>query len=195
MPRRIVIIEGHPDPSEERFGHALAEAYAGGALAGGHAVRRVHLAALDVPLLRSSDDWSDGAVPPGLVPGQEAVAWADHIVLLYPLWLGTMPALLKAWLEQCLRPGFAFDPPTPDGRWRKRLKGRSARVVVTMGMPAIAYRWFFRAHSLKSLERNILKFTGIGPIRESLVGSIESADGRHRQGWLKKMHRYGERGD
>jgi hypothetical protein len=27
-----------------------------------------------------------------------------------------------------------------------------------MGMPAAVYRWFYRAHSLKSLERNILGF-------------------------------------
>ena len=78
---------------------------------------------------------------------------------IYPLWLGTMPAALKALLEQSLRPDFAMDY---TGRWPAgRLKGRSARVVVTMGMPELAYRWWFGAHSLKSLERNVLKFVGI----------------------------------
>lgn len=192
--RRIVIIEGHPDPSDERFGHALAEAYAAGAIEAGHTVRRVRLAALEVPLLRSQADWEHGALPEGLLPGQQAVGWADHIVLLYPLWLGSLPALLKAWLEQCFRPGFAIDPAKRDKPWQRMLAGKSARVVVTMGMPALAYRWFYRAHSLKSLERNILRFTGIGPIRESLIGMAAAPDSRRRTRWLARMRALGAAG-
>ncbi len=192
--RRIVIVEGHPDPSDERFGHALAEAYAAGALEAGHAVRRVRIADLDVPPLRSQQDWNHGALPGDLLPGQQAVGWANHIVLLYPLWLGAMPALLKAWLEQCLRPGFALDADTPGKFRHSALKGKSARVVVTMGMPALAYRWFYRAHSLKSLERNILRFTGIGPIRESLIGMVAAPDPRGRQRWLARMRDHGTEG-
>jgi putative NADPH-quinone reductase len=81
-------------------------------------------------------------------------------VIVYPLWLGTMPALLKGFLEQAFRPGFAFDT-KPKGLWNRRLKGGSARIVVTMGMPAFFYRVYYRAHSLKSLKRNILEFCGI----------------------------------
>ena len=73
--------------------------------------------------------------------------------------------LLKAFLEQALRPGFAFDESSRMPR--KLLKGRSARIVVTMGMPAFVYRWYFGAHGLRSLERNILGFCGIRPIRAS----------------------------
>ena len=40
------------------------------------------------------------------------------------------------------------------------MSGKSARIVVTMGMPGFWYRWYFRAHSLRSLQRNILKFVG-----------------------------------
>ena len=63
-----------------------------------------------------------------------------------------------------------------------------------MGMPAFVYRWYFGAHSLKSLERNILKFCGIGPIRESLVGTVEAASGAGREKWLAKMRALGTRG-
>jgi hypothetical protein len=59
-----------------------------------------------------------------------------------------------------------------------------------MGMPALAYRWYFHAHSLKSLERNILRFSGIGPIRDTLIGSVE-ADAAVRQAWLRKMRSLG----
>jgi putative NADPH-quinone reductase len=63
-----------------------------------------------------------------------------------------------------------------------------------MGMPAFFYRWYFRAHSLKSLERNILGFCGIGPIKESLIGMIEATDNAKRERWLAKMHALGRAG-
>ncbi len=63
-----------------------------------------------------------------------------------------------------------------------------------MGMPALAYRWYFRAHSLKSLERNILKFAGIAPIRETLFGMVENADEKRRARWLDKMRALGAAG-
>lgn len=91
-----------------------------------------------------------------------------------------------------LRPKFGFLL-TPNGCWEKRLKGRSARVVITMGMPALAYRWFFGAHSLRSLERNILGFCGIAPIRSSLVGTVESENPKSRKRWLERMHSLGKR--
>ncbi|HSF48541.1 MAG TPA: NAD(P)H-dependent oxidoreductase, partial [Burkholderiales bacterium] len=78
--------------------------------------------------------------------------------------------------------------------WRKLLAGKSARVVVTMGMPAFVYRWYFGAHSLKSLERNILGFCGIGPIKESLIGMIEAPNSARRQKWLAKMRQLGRDG-
>ena len=63
-----------------------------------------------------------------------------------------------------------------------------------MGMPALVYRWFFRAHSLKSLERNILGFVGIGPIRETLIGMVE-ASAASRERWLAKLRALGGRGE
>ncbi len=39
-------------------------------------------------------------------------------------------------------------------------------------MPALLYRWYFQAHSIKSLERNILCSVGIKPLRETLIGMI-----------------------
>jgi len=73
------------------------------------------------------------------------------------------------------------------------LKGRSARIVVTMGMPAWFYRLFYRAHSLKSLERNILKFCGIAPVRETLIGSVEASEAK-RKAALATLARLGREG-
>jgi len=194
-PHRILLIQGHPDPAGGHFGHLLAEAYRDGAAAAGHELRHVEVAALDFPLLRSQRDWEHGVLPPTLQEAQDGIGWAQHLVLFFPLWMGDMPALLKGFLEQVLRPGFAADPAEPGPMGRKMLAGRSARVVVTMAMPAAAYRYWFRAHSVKSLERNMLGMCGIGPIHETLVGSIQEPDEAAHAAWLEKLRGLGRRGD
>jgi putative NADPH-quinone reductase len=192
MTRRIVLIDGHPDPNPERFCHSLARAYSDAAGSAGHEVRYLALSGMDIPLLRSAGEWMDGTPAPAVRDAQDAIGWADHLVIVYPLWLGAMPALLKAFFEQAFRPGFAI-PRGTQGLSDGLLKGKSARIVVTMGMPAWIYRWFFRAHSLKSFERNILKFVGIGPIRETLIGNVEGS-AEKRAGWLETMRSLGTAG-
>jgi putative NADPH-quinone reductase len=194
MGKHIAIIQGHPDPRDGRYCRALAAAYAEGAAEAGHAARTIDVAKIDFPILRTREAWESGPIPDTLREAQDAIGWADHLVMFFPLWAGTMPALLKAFLEQVFRPGFAMAAGTRDRMWEKRLAGKSARVVVTMGMPALVYRWWFRAHALKGLERNVLAFCGIGPIRESLIGMIESPDASAREAWLERMRRLGRRG-
>jgi len=195
MQKRITVIQGHPDRSEDRFCRALAEAYAGAAEAAGHDVRRIDVAALDFPILRSRAEYETGTPPSDIAAAQEAIGRAEHLVIVYPLWLGTMPALLKAFLEQALRPGFAYVMDDKGRTVEEPLDGTSARIVVTMGMPALFYRWYFGAHSLKSLERNILGFVGIGPIRESLIGGVEMMSAARRRKWLDRMAAFGRKGE
>lgn len=195
MPDRIAILQAHPDPAGGHLCHALAQAYADGAAAAGREVRVVDVAQLDFPLLRTRKDWTDGEVPASLRPAQDTIRWADHLVFFFPLWLGDMPALLKGFLEQVARRGFAFEPEAGNPLGRKLLTGRSARVVVTMGMPALVYRWYFRAHSVKALERNILGFVGIAPIDETLIGGVDGLGEAGVQRWLKKLNGLGRRGD
>jgi putative NADPH-quinone reductase len=194
MSKHITIIQGHPDPDNSHYCHALAEAYREGAEAGRHPIRIIRVAGLDFPLLRNREDWKTKAPPPCIRKAQEDIAWAEHLVIIYPLWLGTMPAVLKGFLEQALRPEFAISELKEEITWEKHLGGRSARIVVTMGMPALVYRWYFGAHSLKSLERNILKFCGIGPVSESIIGMIEQKDDSRRKKWLERMKKLGKEG-
>ena len=189
--QRILLIQGHPDAVTPHLCNTLAEAYAEGASAAGHEVRWTDVARLDFPLLRSQQAWEQGTLPATLQTAQDDIAWAEHLVLFFPLWLGDMPALLKGFLEQVARPGFAFSAEGNNPFGRKGLTERSARVVVTMGMPALVYRWYFRAHSLKSLERNILGFVGIAPVNETLVGMVDKLGEAGVMKWQDQMRALG----
>jgi len=184
--RRITLLQGHPDPGGQHFCHALAKAYTDAARSAGHEIRVVDIAQLDFPLLRTRVDWESQPVPSALASANADILWADHLVILFPLWLGTMPALLKGFFEQVLRLPVFKAGEKPNRELTKPLRGKSVRIVVTMGMPAFIFRWYFGAHGLKVLERSILAFVGAGPIRSSVVGLVEGpAKGRER--WLGKM--------
>jgi putative NADPH-quinone reductase len=192
MSKRIAIIQGHPDASSTHLLHSMAEAYADAATAGGHQMRRIEVAKLEFPLLRTQVEFETGTLPPALSQSSEDMRWADHWVILFPLWHGTMPALFKGFLEHIFRPGFAMEY-KKDGFPKRLLAGRSARIVVTMGMPALLYRWYFGAYGLRGFERSMLSFAGIKPIRESLYG-LSFSDQQKRARWIEDMRRYGRRG-
>jgi len=194
MPSSICLLQGHPHATSSHFCHALADAYAQGATQAGHTVSRFDIGAMDIPFLRDPGDFATPAPEP-VRQVQQAVLDADHLVVVYPLWLGTMPAVVKAFFEHFARAEFAIEQ-TGKGWPRKMLKGRSARVVVTMGMPATAYRLMFGAHGVKGFESAILGMAGIGPIHESLIGGVGADDEKEgRKKWLQTIREHGARAD
>ena len=193
MARRIAILQGHPDPAGGHFIHALAEAYERAARAAGHEVRRIDVARLGLPLLRNAQEWEWRPTSEAVGTAQQTLAWCEHLVIAFPLWLGDMPAVLKGFFEQVLRPGFAIAGSRAGRLPKKLLAGKSARIVVTMGMPALFYRAYYRAHSVKSLKRSILEFCGIAPVRTTLSGMVEGSKDA-REGWVEKLGALGSRG-
>jgi putative NADPH-quinone reductase len=192
MPKQMLNIQVHPDASRPHLAHSLLAAYVKGAEGAGHTMRQVVLAMLDFPLLRSQQEWEEGFVPASLKPAPNDIGWAEHIVFFFPLWLGDMPALLKGFLEQVARSGFEIIRENGGNPWgNEGLTGRSDRVVVTMGMPALVYRWYFRAHSVKSLERNVLGFVGIAPVQATLIGLTADMKPEVAAKWLVKLERLG----
>jgi putative NADPH-quinone reductase len=192
MPGRLAIIQGHPDPAGNRLCHALADAYAEGAVSAGHEVSRIEIARIEFPLLRTRDEFERGPLPEMLIPARDALVAAQHVLIVFPLWYGTMPALLKGFIEQVMRPGVALEY-RKEGFPRRLLTGRSAHLVVTMGMPALIYRWYFRAHGVRGLERSVLRFSGMKPVRETLLGLVASVDDARRRRWLNHVRDQGRR--
>jgi len=192
MEKRILVILGHPSTGST-YCRALWAAYSEAAKAAGHAVRRLDVSSLEFPWIRDKQQFHEETPPPAILAGQQDLAWAQHVVIVYPLWLGLPPAHFKAFLEQLLRPGFAHVA-KEGGLPKGALRGKSARLFVTMGMPAPAYRWFFLAHGHRALKRNVLAFCGIGPIRDCFIGGVEAKDPARRGRWLAKAAELGRDG-
>jgi putative NADPH-quinone reductase len=191
MKNRILIIDGHPDPKGPHFVHELAEFYRQGAKEGGHAVRVLHVGALRFPLLTSSRSYLKGKVPASIVAAQKSIRWADHVVLLYPLWLGTLPAKLKGFIEQVLRPGFAFEQRGAGQRPRRLLTGRSARIIVTRGMPELFDEVDRSPRSIRNVAAEVLEICGVRPVRITIVEGAETLTAVERDKIHYDMRRLG----
>lgn len=189
--RKVLVINGHPDPNPDRLCAALADAYAAGANAAGLQVRRLAVGELKFPLIRTATDFAAPPRDAAIREAQEDIAWADHVALFHPLWLGSEPALLKGFLEQVLRPGFALAEGSPP---LGLLRGRSIRVVATMGMPAMAYRLAFGGPGLKALMPMAFFVSGFWPLRFWLIGGVGTAPAKTRAKWLSRARKLGARG-
>ena len=107
MSKRILFNQGHPDASQPHLCHALATSYSRRSQSAGHTVKHVDVAELGFPLLRSQKEFETSPVPASLQPVRNEVLWAEHLVIFFPVWAGDMPALLKDFFEQVMRPAFA----------------------------------------------------------------------------------------
>jgi len=187
---RIFLLDGHPDPAPERFCAALADAYAGGARRSGHEVRRFDLGSMEFAPLRSKQDFDASPVAEDAARVQDAIRWADHVVIIHPVWMGSQPAMLRALFEQVFRDSFVLSHAQPP---KRLLKGKTAHVVATMGMPAFVYRWVYGVHGVRSLEKSLLRFSGLKPVRRTLVGAVEEMPEPKRRKWLARMQEAGAR--
>lgn len=172
--KNVLVIDGHPDASPERLSGALATAYREGAEAAGHIVQRIDIGASPFPILRNAAEFAARSTEEAIVEAQAAFLKADHVIFIFPLWLGGPPALLKAFLEQVARGQFLLHE-RKHGFPLGGLKGRSARVIVTMGMPPLLYRVIFGAHGIKAFTQGILRLAGLSPIRISYFGGAAIA--------------------
>lgn len=192
MGERILIVDGHPDPNRQRYCHALAEAYGEGARSTGKDVRIATVAEMNIPLLRTAEEFACPADLPAILRAQEDLLWCDHVVLVFPLWLGGPPSLLRSFLEQIARGSFMAD--TAGIGIQQKLKGRSGRVIVTMGMPALAYRLIFHEHGVRNIMQGVLGFAGVSPVRRTLIGGVGALSPRALSSHLRRIEALGRSG-
>jgi putative NADPH-quinone reductase len=183
----IIVVVGHA--RKGTLCEALGEAYRRGAVARGHTVDLFVTSRMSFdPILHGGFDEVQ-PLEPDLEAAHRALIGADHIVLIFPLWLGTLPAIFKGFLERILQPDLVA--PARAGAFVPVLKGKSARIIVTMGMPGLVYRWYYGAHTLKVLQRSILEFVGVWPIRSTVYGRVNEVGAEGRKRWIQDVEQMG----
>jgi len=180
--KRILVILGHP--VADSFCGALAQAYIDGARVAGHEIRFMALGNLVFdPVLRHGYSKRQ-ELEPDLADAQASITWAQHIVFVYPIWWGAMPALLKGFIDRVFLPGFAFKYRENSPLWDRLLSGRSAQILVTMDTPPWYFRWVYRMPGHNQMKRTILEFSGISPVTVTSFGPIKGSARKKRDEWL-----------
>ncbi|MEK7505500.1 MAG: NAD(P)H-dependent oxidoreductase [Patescibacteria group bacterium] len=196
--KKILVLLGHPDSDSGTFCGYLACRYEEAAKAAGHEVERVNAGEIKFDPILHKGYKEIQQLEPDLVNLQEKFKWAEHIVIIYPNWWCTMPAVLKGIFDRMFLPGFAFRYYKDGwrkklGLWEKLLKGRSARVIITLN----AHPWLERlavGDYSNEIRRGILWFAGISPVRLTTIGPIEKMSPEELSAWGDEVCRLARKG-
>jgi putative NADPH-quinone reductase/1,4-dihydroxy-2-naphthoate octaprenyltransferase len=188
-PPKVLVVLGHPRRGS--LCEALADAYVSGARNAGAEVRKLSLADLGFEPNVLVHSPRDQLLEPDISEAIRLVAWADHLVFVFPTWWGTMPACLKGFLDRVLMPGFAFADREDGEGWDKLLVGKTAHLLTTMDTPPWVYRWIYRAPGLNALSRATLGFCGIEPVRRTIFGPVKTASAGRRARWIEEARQEG----
>jgi NAD(P)H dehydrogenase (quinone) len=189
--KNILIINGHPD--KESLCFALAESYKKGADTNGDQCQLIHLIDLKFNPILAHGYRLVSELEPDLLKIQKDISNADHLVFVYPNWWATFPALLKGFFDRVFIPNFAFKYHEKGLLWDKLLKGKTARLIVTMDTP----RWYYclvnRSAGHNAIKIGILEFCGIKPVKITAITPVKSSDIAKRRKWLDEVETLGKR--
>lgn len=189
--KKILIIQGHPD--KESYCHALAKAYKTGALHSGAEIEEIRVSELVFNPNLEFGYRQRTMLEPDLEDARQKILWAEHLVIIHPLWWGGVPALMKGFFDRVLLPGFAFKKRENSVWWDKLLKGRTARIICTMDQPAWYYWLYNKAPGYRALKRMTLEFCGISPVGVTSIGPIRLSKATFREKKLDEIRRLGEK--
>ncbi len=191
--KKILIINGHPD--QESYNTALAEAYVKGAeMNENHAVKVIHIATLQFNPNLKYGYRKRTELEPDLLDAQEKLKWADHLVWIYPVWWGSIPAIMKGFLDRVLLPGFAFKKRENSVWWDKFFTEKTAHIICTMDQPTWYYRFIYARPSTNAMKKLTLNFIGIRSVKVTSIGPIRLSKDTFRTKWLKKIEKFGKLG-
>ena len=187
--KKILIINGHPDA--ESFNAALAEAYKKGAIESGAEVKEIVVRELQFNPNLQFGYRKRTELEPDLLEAQAKIKWAEHLVWIYPVWWGSLPAILKGFIDRTFLPGFAFEKIENSVWWDKLLKGKSATIISTLDQPAWYYWLVYRQPSHNAMKKLTLQFSGINPVKITTIGPLRLSKDSYRANWLKKVENLG----
>src|SRR5690606_7614580 len=119
------------------------------------------------------------------------IQWAEHLVVVYPTWWGTMPAILKGFFDRTFLPGFAFKYRKDSQYWDKLLSGKTAHVIITADTPVWYNILEYQRSGEKVIVRNILGFCGIKTKKITNITPIRGSSVEQRDKWLRQAYQHG----
>ncbi len=182
--KRVLVILGHP--ATNGFSAAIARAYAQSARQAGHDVREIALGELAFDPSLHQGYQQIQPLEPDLVKAREDILWAQHLVFAYPIWWGSVPAVLKGFLDRCFLPGFAFKYREGKHFPDKLLAGRTGQLLVTMDTPPWWFRWVWHAPGIHQMKTTTLAFCGVRPVKVMTCGPILGSTDEKRARWLQQ---------
>ncbi|MBK8190398.1 MAG: NAD(P)H-dependent oxidoreductase [Vampirovibrionales bacterium] len=185
----ILTILGHP--LADSYGAALAEAYTQGAQAAGARVTILRLGELAFDARRHPHRPPSEGLEGDLATAREAMARADFWRIVFPVWSGTYPALMKAFFDCALGEDFAFERDAASGRLRPLLRGKTAGLIATMNTPPWLYRWALADCGLSALRRCALGVCGVKTLDTTRIGPIRTLSDAARGRWLARVEALG----
>lgn len=131
---------------------------------------------------------------PDLQAAQVSILNADHLVVLFPSWWGSTPALLKGFIDRTFLPGFAFKYKKDSVWWDRLLSGRTGHLVVTMDTPWY-YNWLVYGNAnIRAMKAATFQFCGIKRVKVTTFDSVRSSTEARRTAWLEQMAQMGTQG-
>ncbi len=186
---KIMIIDGHPDA--ESFCSAIRIAYEQGAATSGAEVRSLVIRDLNFNPNLAFGYRQRTELEPDLLRAQELIRWANHLVVIHPVWWGSLPALMKGFLDRAFLPGFFFEKlPNSNFRWKKLLTGRSSRIIYTLNTPRLFW-WLAGRPAFNALKWTTLGYCGVSPIRGTAIGVVRRSTPEWREMWLRRIEKMG----
>jgi len=190
--KKIFVLLGNPD--KDTFSGAMADTYEKAARDAGHEVKRLNIGDLSFDPILQKGYKVIQKLEPDLLRVQELINWADHFVVVYPNWWCTMPALLKGMFDRMWLPGFAFNFDKKTKNLIKRLKGKTARVIVVAGTHSPFMTWLKFGDYTNEIARGILGFSGMD-VSVTTFGPCDKCSDTDKEKWLGQLRNLGKRGE
>lgn len=182
---------GNPD-KDGTLSSQIADTYEQNAKAAGHEVRRTNLGDLQFDPILHKGYKVIQPLEPDLVKVQEDMKWAEHFVLIYPVWWSAMPALLKGFIDRAWIPGFAFHFHKDGMGWDKMLAGRTARLIILSKSWPVMIMALFGDYT-NEISRAILGFSGY-KVSLTEVGMSEKLTDVQKVRWMKRIAKLAKQG-
>lgn len=183
--KKVLIINGHPD--SESFCQKIAETYKLASELKGNEVQLLNVHEMEFSLNLAYGFRKRIETEQAILNAQQLISWSNHIVIIHPVWWGSVPALLKGFFDRVLTPGFAFKYRENSPLWDKLLKGKTGQLIYTSDTPTFIYKYFYGAPSVNTVKRRVMQFCGISPVKVTGFGSIRSTNALQREKILNKV--------